>query len=335
MTGEQITCKFCGSTDVKKYGFIEGVQKYLCKACGRKFSADDRLYRMKTPAHQVSSALNQYYSGMSINEVRQYLLQEYGNYPSSRTVYAWIQKFTDEAVTAFKDYHPKVGDVWIADETVLKIDGANVWMYDIIDRDTRFLLSSRVTTARTTNDAQKLMEAAARRAGKNPQVVITDQNNSYLDGIEQAYGSDTEHRLGGPFKVEKERNTNLIERFHGTLKSRTKTMRGLKSIDTAITFTDGYLVYYDFFRPHEKLDGKTPAEAAGVAYDIKTWADVVRNISPKVEVLTTPQKVIVVSEVEPLVRPIQHRHYGPNRKRLKRHKRASEATITLSRTRGR
>ena len=330
MNNEDVVCKFCNSPNVSKYGFVEGVQKYFCKDCRRKFSADDHLYRMKTPASQVSQALNDYYSGNSIGDICQGIQAEHGNKPSTKTVYGWITKYTDEAVKQFKDYQPEVGDVWTADEVVLRIDGANVWLYDIIDEKTRFILASRIALSRTTQDAKKLMEEAARVAGKTPKVVKTDRNNSYLDGVELAFGSDTEHRTGGPFKVEKEDNTNLIERFHGTLKDRTKVMRGLKSIESAIQFADGFLAYYNFLRPHEALDGKTPAEVAGIDCPLRTWADVIRNTEPRVEVLTTPAQVVVVSEQTPIVRPIAKRHYKPNKPRLRKRKSPFEVRTSLA-----
>lgn len=332
--GSDIVCKYCNSPNVVKYGFVEGTQKYLCKECKRKFSADDRLYRMKTSTGQIIDALNDYYEGKSIGAICKSHLVQYHNQPSTKTVYGWITKYTDEAVERFRDYHPKVGDVWTADETVLRIDGANIWLYDIIDEKTRFMLASRIATARTTNDAKQLMLAAAKCAGKNPKVVKTDRNNSYLDGIERAFGADVEHRLGGPFKVVKEDNTSLIERFHNTLKSRTKVMRGLKSIDTAIQFADGFLAYYNFIRPHEKLEGRTPAEEAGISNSCKSWADVICNTEPKVEVLTTPEKVVVISEREPLVRPITHRNYNVHRPRLRKRKRPTEARTSLIGLRG-
>jgi len=71
-------------------------------------------------------------------------------------------------------------------------------------------------------------------------------------------------------------NTNLIERFQGILKSRTKVMRGLKTPETALVILDGWLVYYNFFRPHEGLDNKTPAEKAGLNISLKDWLDVVK-----------------------------------------------------------
>jgi putative transposase len=330
MNNIKVVCKYCNSPNVVKYGFVEGVQKYLCKDCHRKFSADDHLYRMKTPTHQVVDALNDYYEGKSIGDICRSQLAQYGSQPSTKTVYGWITKYTDAAIKDFKDYHPNVGDVWCADETVLRIDGANIWLYDIIDEKTRFMLASRIALSRTTQDAKSLMKAAAKCAGKEPKVVKTDKNYSYLDGIEQAFGADVEHRQGGPFKLVEEDNTSLIERFHGTLKQRTKVMRGLKSVDSAIQFTDGFLTYYNFLRPHEKLGGRTPAEEAGIGYPLKTWTDVICNASPKVEVLTTPAKTVVISEQQPLVRPITHRHYNPKKTRLRGRKPASEVRTSLA-----
>jgi len=329
----EIVCKYCGSPNTVKYGFVEGVQRYFCKDCRRKFSANDYLYRMKTPASQVASALNMYYSGMSIGEVCDHILAQTGSRPSTKTVYRWIEKYTQEAIDCFSNYHPKVGDTWIADETVLRIDGANVWLYDIIDADTRFMLASRIAVARTTQDARSLMEQAAKAAGKNPKVVLTDQNNSYLDGIELAYGADTEHRQGSPFAVVKEDSTSLIERFHGTLKSRTKVMRGLKSLTTAQQFADGYLGFYNFLRGHEKLHGQTPAQAAGIDCPFNTWSAVILNAKPRVEVLTTPAQTVIVSEQKPLVRPVLHRTYKTKRRHLRKRKPAHEARAEIIRMR--
>ncbi|MFC1936935.1 transposase [Chloroflexota bacterium] len=326
-----VVCKYCNSPNIVRYGFVGGTQKYLCKDCKRKFSVNDHLYRMKTPADQVVDALNDYYGGKSIGDICKSDLVRYGNQPSTKTVYGWITKYTDEAVERFRDCHPKVGDVWTADETMLRIDGANIWLYDIIDEKTRFMLASRVALSRTTEDAKQLLLAAAKRAGKTPKVVKTDRNASYLDGIETAFGADTEHRLGGPFTLVKEDSTSLIERFHGTLKSRTKVMRGLKSVDTAIQFADGFLTYYNFLRPHEGLDGQTPAEVAGIDYPTRTWADVIHNTEPRVEVLTTPEKIVIISEQKPLVRPTTRRRYKPHKPRLRKRKSTSDARTSLAR----
>jgi putative transposase len=320
----EIVCKYCQSANVRKYGTYNGKQIYYCNACNHKFNSDNQLFGMKTPANQVSDAVDMYYKGMSVNDIRDNLNQQYHNNPSSKTVYEWIDKYTNEAIKQFKESHPDVGDTWIADETVLKIGGQNVWMYDIIDEKTRFVLATRITYTRTTHDAEMLMEKAEKRAGKKPKIVITDKQASYNDGIELAYGSDTEHLQRSPFSPTDD--TQRIERFHGTLKERTKCMRGLKTIDSANEFVDGYLVYYNYFRPHESLEGKTPAEAAKLIYPIKSWVDIGKVTSPQTKVLVTPPTESVLAKMPPLIRPITHRTYDFPKKLAQRHE--HKKTIT-------
>jgi len=282
-----ITCKYCNSKAISKYGKYNNVQLYWCKICKRKFKGDDALFHMKVPSSYISSALSMYYAGMSFNDIRSLLQQEHGYYPSKSVVYQWVDKYTDIAINHFRSYQPKLGDTWVADETMLDLDGnRKIWFWDIIDADTRYLIASRVSISRTTEDAQLLMEKAYKVAGKAPRVVITDKLRAYLDGIELTFGSDTEHRQGRPFTIAED-STNLIERWHGLLKDRTKVMRAFKDIDTLIQFTDGFLVYYNYFKPHISLDGKTPAEVACIDYDVKNWADVSRiPVSKEAERLT-------------------------------------------------
>jgi putative transposase len=298
VVSEQVTCKNCGSNAVVKYGSYKGVPRYWCKSCNRKFKADNTLFHMKTSPEQISSALRMYYDGMSIKDIQGLLQQEYQNKPSKKTIYKWIDKYSDLAIKEAKDIHPHVGDTWIADETVLRVAGQNVWLYDIIDDKTRFLLATRLALARTTHDAEMLMKEAAKKAGKIPKVIITDKNYSYLDGIEQAFGADTEHVQSRPFTTDTQ-NTQKIERWHETLKERTKVMKGLKTIESAIQFVDGFLIHYNYFRGNEALNGKTPAEKAGIHFPYKNWAEIIR------------QPVTKQAEIET--------HLAPKVRRLKSH----------------
>jgi len=281
----EIKCPYCGGEGVVKFGTYKGVQRYWCKACRRKFKADDTTFHMKTPANQVTSALNMFYEGMSIKAIRRNLQQEYGNMPSTATIYEWIQKYTQYATDSIKGYKPKnIGDTWIADETVIEIDGQNVWLWDIIDDKTRFILATRISRSRTTQDAQMLYDRAVKTAGKEPEKVITDKLASYLD---VRYGKDTEHIQSRPFAVED--NTQMIERFHETLKQRTKVMRGLKNIESAHDFISGWLVHYNYLRPHTALDDKTPAEVAGIDYPYENWADIIRKHKPSSPIIIEHQ----------------------------------------------
>lgn len=268
-------CKYCGSTNVVRYGRENVVQYWWCKDCKRKFADNDALPDMRTPIMQVSAALSMYYRGMSIDEIRGHLEQQYNHSPSSSTIYDWICRFSEEADRKTRDYKPNVGYVWLADETMLDIGGKKIWFWDLIDIKSRFLLASHMSFNRTSQQAQSLVEKAVRRAGKSPKVIITDKLTAYLDGIEMALGGDTQHVQSKGFTTKP--NTNIIERFHGILKSRTKVMRGLKTPESALLFLDGWLAYYNFFRPHEALGNKTPAEKAGLNIPLKDWLDVVKQ----------------------------------------------------------
>ncbi len=57
-------------------------------------------------------------------------------------------------------------------------------------------------------------------------------------------------------------NNNRVERLNGTLRERVKVQRGWKSSKSAIA--EGQRIYYNFVKPHQALEGKTPAETAGI-----------------------------------------------------------------------
>jgi transposase InsO family protein len=199
-----------------------------------------------------------------------------------------------------------VGDTWIADETILDVNGKKYWFFDVIDEKTRYLLASRLTRTRATKDAALVMNEAKRRAGKSPKRILTDKAGAYVNGIELVFGADTKHVQSSPF-VDTD-STNIIERFQGTLKDRTKVMRALKQPKTLIV--DGFLVFYNYFRPHESLGDKTPAEAAKIKFLFKNWLDVVKSQSPIVQ---TERMLASLSENEEIRLPFR----VPYRKRPK------------------
>ena len=173
--------------------------------------------------------------------------------------------------------------LWAADETVLGVRGAKtkegsdntLWFWDVIDEDTRFLLASYLSLTRTTRDAEALFNQARERALTGPRLIVTDKLAAYLDGIERVFGGEVKHIQSQGMRSES--HNNVIERFHGTIKQRTKVMRDLKSRESAKLIMAGWLIHYNFFRPHESLKGKTPGEVARVGFPYKTWKDLVMD----------------------------------------------------------
>ena len=267
-----MNCKYCQSENVIKYGKYKGTQYYWCKDCKRKFSNPDAIPKMQYSTSKVADAISMYYEGMSLKEIRRNFIQQHNDYISDRTVLNWVNRFSKLAIIEADKYKPDVGRVWVADETVIDIDGKNIWLWDIIDTKTRFLIATHMSYTRTTKGAQALMKQAYDRTGKIPRIIYTDKLRAYLDGIELTFGADTQHRQGSPFDVE--HKANYIERFHGTIKSRTKVMRGLHTLESARLFMDGWLVHYNFFRPHMSLKDRTPASVAGIRFPFRNWKDI-------------------------------------------------------------
>jgi len=58
-------------------------------------------------------------------------------------------------------------------------------------------------------------------------------------------------------------------------------MRNLKNTDTAIL--DGQRVYYNHIRPHQGLNGKTPAQAAGLDLGLEgnKWEAIIKKAQQK------------------------------------------------------
>ncbi len=270
---EPIKCKWCGSKNIQKYGARKGVQEYLCNGCRRKFINLDAPFKKQSPIELIGTSLSQYYDGLSFAEVARHLAER-GNPVNESTVYRWIMHYTNKAIDYFEPLKPNVSNTWIVDETVLKVAGLNTWFWDVIDEDTRFLIASHLSETRTINDVMTVMHRAKKKAGKSPRFILSDALAAYPDGIERIFGADAKHIQARG--LTHEINTNLIERFHGTIKDRTKVLRGFKRLDTAEVLMDGFLVHYNYFRPHMTLNNKTPAEVAGIKSPYKTWTDFVR-----------------------------------------------------------
>ena len=277
-------CKFCGSRRLVRYGRYNLVQRWFCKECQRKFVDNHAPPGLRTPAVQIASALSMFYEGMSLNTIRRHLEQAFHNLPSDSTVYQWIVKYTKMATLADEDrraHNKRIahelghGPFWIANDTPLRTQKTDIWIWDVVDYGSRILVDSIITRKRTAADAKTVMETIADRVGELPGLVITGRDCIYQEGIEQAFGADTLHLQATSPRIQPYSNT--IARYHGSMKTRNNVLRGLKRLNTVELFIEGWLVHYNFFRTHEALKYSTPASVARIDFPYKSWLDVVNN----------------------------------------------------------
>jgi putative transposase len=234
---------------------------------------DARVHKMKTPAKLIASAMGMYYGGMPLDAIQQQFKQDHNLDMSESNYWNWVRRFTKEAIKQAKGFKPIVGNQWVADETYMKLGKRNVYFWDIMDADTRYLLATHVSFTRSGRDAKRLMDLAQERAGKSPKIVVTDKLAAYIMAIEDTFGADSKHRRGGPFDLVN--STSLIERFHRTLEQRTRVFQKYKDIDDIRLLTDGWLINYNFFKQNEGCGNIPPAQVMSKVVPFKDWNGVV------------------------------------------------------------
>jgi len=268
-----VNCKFCGSSKTMKYGFKAGTQYYKCSECKRKFAGTTAPERMRFPVATIGEAMGLFYDGLSVADISRHLQVTEGLYVDPVTVWRWVIRFSAKAEKVLGQLKVKTSWRWVVDETMVKVGGTNVWLWDVIEARTRFLLATHLTVSRGMRSAVAVLAEANKRTIGTPNYIVSDGMPAYPDAIERVFGADSKHiRAKG---LTEKVNTNLIERFQGTVKERTKVMRGLKTMESAKVISEGFIIHYNFLRPHMTLKGQTPAVVAGLRLPFKTWIELV------------------------------------------------------------
>jgi putative transposase len=178
-----------------------------------------------------------------------------------------------------KDYAeklvPNVSDTWRADEIYMKVKGNMKYLFSMMDDETRFWIAQEVAESKHKHDARKLFIQARRLMQKQPKTFITDGLPTYSVTAKRVFPNAKHIRH---IRLQGDKNNNKMERMNGEIRDREKTMRGIKTKDTAIL--QGYQLFHNYLRPHESLDGKTPAEACGIKIEGQNkWKTLIQNAS--------------------------------------------------------
>ena len=262
------SCLFCHGRNLKKFGLRHNkygdIQRFLCADCQRTFSVNLGFERMKHNPQAVTTAMQLYFSGESLRNTSR-SLRLLGVQVSHKTVFMWIKKYTALMEKYLDKITPQVSDTWRADELFLKVHGNMKYLYALMDDQTRFWIAKEVADTKYHADVHRLFKRGRKVAGKAPSKIITDGARNFTAGIESEFWRekkalalvhDRDIRFSG------EIHNNKMERLNGEIRDREKVVRGVKREDSPpIT---GLQIYHNYVRPHMGLNGKTPAEAAGI-----------------------------------------------------------------------
>jgi putative transposase len=162
----------------------------------------------------------------------------------------------------------------------LKIKGNTKYLYALMDDETRFWIAQQVADTKYTADVQPLFKEGKEIVGKRPAVIISDGAPNFHDAYNKEFFTlkNPRTRHISHVRLQGDHNNNKMERMNGEIRDREKTMRGLKKVDTLIL--TGYQIYHNYFREHEGLEGKTPAEVAWIKIEGENkWMTVIQNAS--------------------------------------------------------
>jgi len=275
-------CLFCKSEQIIKWGIRHNkygdIQKFSCKSCGKFFTVNLGFEKMKHNPQAITTAMQLYFSGESLRNTAR-SLRLIGSGVSHQTIYRWIAKYTELMNKYLDKITPQVSDTWATDELFLKIKGNMKYLYAMMDEQTRFWIAQEVADTKYTADVRPLLELGKAVAGKTPKTLVSDGAANFHEAYNKEFRTlnvetRSEHvrhiRLAGDY------NNNKMERMNGEIRDREKVMRGLERKDSPILA--GVQIYHNFVKPHMALEGKTPAEKAGIEVKGENkWLTLIQN----------------------------------------------------------
>jgi transposase-like protein len=276
-----VRCKHCAFKVVIRWGKRDGKQRFRCKNCGHTFLDDDCLPRTRTKEDIIVTALDLYFDGLSVRKIQRFIAKNFGVRVSQVTIWKWVQRYVEIVKEYTNSLKVEVKGEIHADETVVSCKGVNTWYWDVIDTETRFILATYISRARRSEDAIKLFREARARMRNLPHRIVTDGLPAYIEGYKKNFWvrykderPEFIHEVG--LRGKGGCDNNIIERFHGTIKDRLKPMRGLGRERRAKNILDGFIIHYNFIKPHESLEGRTPAEMAGIE-GLNDWRTLIKQ----------------------------------------------------------
>ena len=283
MINKETICPKCKGNKLIKRGILKteskgNRQRLGCKNCNHRFIIDEPFKRMRNHELIITQCMDLYYSGMSFRKIADHLQKFFPKGVHHSTIYRWIIKyipimknFTDkqklEGVTSLQgdevEYHRrKYNNRKGVDRN---------WFVDIIDTKSRYIVSSDYSTTRDLKSMTKTWSRAKRKVGDSVKYISTDGLYIYDKTLKNTFGLRTRNQRAvkkSPVihKIIKSTSKTFnykIERFHNSLRERTKVMRGFHGrVSSAQTIMKGYEIYYNWIREHQGLNGLTPSQIA-------------------------------------------------------------------------
>ena len=279
-------CPYCASNLLVRHGLRHNtygdLQRFSCKACGKRFTQNLGFEGMKANPQSITSAMQLYFTGESLRNVQKFLRLQ-GVEVNYTTVYRWIKKYVEIMGRYLEQMQPQVSNTWRADEIFLKVRGNTKYLYALMDDETRFWIAKEVADTKYHADVHDLFKHGRKIAGKAPFRIITDGAPNFTAGINCEFYREKKALAlvhNRDIRFDGSVHNNKMERMNGEIRDREKVVRGVKKSDSPLI--GGYQIYHNYVRGHMALDGKTPSEAAGIeVHGDNKWVTLIQNATSK------------------------------------------------------
>ncbi|MFP9062629.1 IS6 family transposase [Natrialbaceae archaeon A-chndr2] len=200
--------------------------------------------RTATPVRVFAVRLHT--TGCSLREI-QAILRLIGVERSHQAIWQWVHRLADSVPDPPTAKPSRVA----VDETAVKINGDWSWVYAAIDLDSRLILDVEVFGRRGTDPAAAFLHRLTEKHDLSDTEFLVD-GYGYLTALSRL-------GLGGHLNYV---DRNLIEKWFHTLKMRVNRFHNswVGSRASARGWLEQFVHYYNTQRPHQSLNGQTPAE---------------------------------------------------------------------------
>lgn len=282
-------CARCGSGLVSHFGKRHNqsgtLARFVCRACGYRFTGRDGFQRRRADPEKIALALDLYFRGMSVRKIAEHFGQVYGLKVGHMTVYRWVVHYSKLAAEWMDRQGARTGERWHIDETVVSVNGQAKYVWNVLDGESRFLLATHVSTGRGMDDTRAPIRKAKAVTPDRPMEVFTDGMNAYPRAVRKELAYRVGDRVISPHhrvpSIRAPESNNRVERLHGSEKERIKVMRGFDTDKGTAALMEGFRTHYNMVRTHQTL-GTTPAVAAGfpVLSGFK-WHELLKRSAPQ------------------------------------------------------
>ena len=259
----------------------------------KKPKIDFALLRHSTTAVALAITFHIHY-GMSLRETADALLSLFQLPVSHQTVANWCQSVA-YLLEPLLSKRIEDAAILVGDETFISIAGENAYWWISYNPSNATIVSQLVSTQRDTKAAATLIHQSQQQAPKLS-YFISDAWEAYAlallylgqqqDDVPLKAGSASslpKHIIvkglkytGAPedaFLWHKA----LIERFFRTFKQRYRRTLGFANLNGAVAFCVLFCVYYNFFRPHQRADGKPPINQFKDNSVLRNWQQLIQR----------------------------------------------------------